>query len=206
MRTLIKICGITSVNDALAAKEAGADAIGLVFYEPSPRSVDCELAADICRGVGPFVTTVGLFVNAEVDAINHVLQTVPLQLLQFHGDESAAFCEQFQRPYIKAVRVRSAADVTAAFEQHPRAVGVLVDAYVEGVAGGTGQVFNWGLIPEVLRSRCILAGGLTPDNVAEAVLKVAPLGVDVSGGVEASPGVKNPEIMARFCKASVSSK
>ena len=202
MRTLTKICGITSVDDAVAARESGADAIGLVFYAPSSRAVQPTLATQICQAVGPFVTTVGLFVNEDAEAIRTVLAKTPLQVLQFHGDETAEFCEQFQRPYLKAVRVQSSRDVVAAFADHPRAIGILLDAYVKGVAGGTGQRFNWSLIPEDLRSKCILAGGLTPENVSEAVQSVRPLGVDVSGGVEASPGVKDPEAMTRFCKAS----
>ena len=202
MRTLIKICGITSVDDAIAARESGADAIGLVFYAPSSRAIQPSLATQICNSVGPFVTTVGLFVNEDAGVIRSVLAATPLQVLQFHGDESAEFCEQFQRPYLKAVRVQSTEDVVEAFAHHPHAIGILLDAYVKGVAGGTGQRFNWSLIPENLRSKCILAGGLTPENVSEAVQSVHPLGVDVSGGVEASPGVKDPEAMTRFCKAS----
>lgn len=202
MRTLIKICGITSVEDAIAARESGADAIGLVFYAQSTRAVDPSQAAEICQRVGPFITTVGLFVNEDPSVIRELMRQVPLQLLQFHGDETPEFCEQFGRPYLKAVRVQSSEDVQQAFADHPKAVGILLDAYVKGVAGGTGQRFNWSLIPEKLRSKCILAGGLTPENVSEAVQSVRPLGVDVSGGVESSPGVKDPEAMTRFCRAS----
>lgn len=204
VRTQIKICGITRIEDAIAAVTSGADAVGLVFYSKSKRCVAPETAKQICFAVGPFVTTVGLFVNECKHHVESVLKEVPLHLLQFHGDEDRQYCESFNRPYMKAARVRSSNDVQELFKQHPNAVGFLLDAYVEGVPGGTGERFDWTLIPPELRSRCILAGGLNSENVADAIHKIHPLGVDVSGGVESSPGIKSSEKVQAFCRAVVS--
>ncbi|MFT6101993.1 MAG: phosphoribosylanthranilate isomerase [Candidatus Endobugula sp.] len=189
--TRVKICGITSIDDALVAVEAGADAIGLVFYPPSPRYVSITVAAQIAQRVGPFVTVVGLFVNADKVEVNRVLSQVNLHVLQFHGDESAAFCESFQRPYMKVIRMKPELDVEQVINDYSSAVGVLLDAYKKGVPGGTGETFDWKRVPngENLPA-IILAGGLTPDNVASAVTATCPYGVDVSGGVESSPGKK----------------
>lgn len=196
--TRTKLCGITSVNDAKAAVDAGADAIGLVFYAKSSRYVSLAAAADIAQAVGPFVTVTGLFVNAPAEQVWRTLRRVPLHLLQFHGDESARYCEQFARPYIKAVRMKPNVDVTAACREHPKAVGVLLDAYRPGVPGGTGDRFDWQRIPEALPLPLVLAGGLNPDNVAEAVAQTQPYAVDVSGGIEQSPGVKSHEAIRAF--------
>lgn len=196
-----KICGITRIQDALAAVEAGADAIGFVFYAKSPRAVTFEQARAIVKALPPFVTTVGLFVNASDQELQEILGAVPLDLLQFHGDESAEECERWQRPYIKALRVKAGDDIVAACEAYPGASGILLDAYVEGIPGGTGEAFDWSLIPQGLSKPIILAGGLTPDNVAKAVARVRPYAVDVSGGVEASKGIKDHGKIQAFIKA-----
>ena len=180
----VKICGITRVEDALSAAQAGADAIGLVFYSRSPRFVTRKVAAEICAALPPFVTTVGLFVNAGRAEIAEILETVPLDLLQFHGDESPAQCESHGRNWIKAVRMKDDVDLYACARQYHRAVGLLVDSYVPGVPGGTGETFNWGRLPDDLSLPLVLAGGLHAGNVAEAVTQVRPWAVDVSGGVE----------------------
>lgn len=186
-----KICGITRLEDALAAVAAGADAIGLVFYARSPRSVSIEQARSIVAGLPPFVTTVGLFVDMPQAEIEQVLAAVPLDLLQFHGDESAADCDALKRPYIKALRVRAEDDVTALVDAYPDARAVLLDTFVDGVPGGTGQAFDWALVPARLGKPVILAGGLTPENVAAAIAQVQPYAVDVSGGVELAKGIKD---------------
>ncbi|MFD3300846.1 phosphoribosylanthranilate isomerase [Aquipseudomonas alcaligenes] len=198
----VKICGITRVEDALAAAAAGADAIGLVFYAKSPRAVDIEQAREILAVLPPFVTSVGLFVDAERSELERILASVPLDLLQFHGDESVQQCEAFGRPYIKALRVKAGDDIAAQVARYPSAQGILLDAYVEGVPGGTGEAFDWSLIPQALSKPLILAGGLRLDNVAEAVSRVRPYAVDVSGGVEASKGVKDVEKVSAFIRAA----
>ena len=198
----VKICGITRIEDALAAAAAGADAIGLVFYAKSPRAVDIEQARAILAALPPFVTTVGLFVDAERSELERILASVPLDLLQFHGDESVQQCEAFGRPYIKALRVKAGDDIAAQVARYPSAQGILLDAYVEGVPGGTGEAFDWSLIPQALSKPLILAGGLRPDNVAEAVSRVRPYAVDVSGGVEANKGVKDVEKVGAFIRSA----
>ncbi len=189
------------MEDALAAVEAGADAIGFVFYAKSPRAVTFQQARSIIEALPPFVTTVGLFVNASRCELGEILDAVPLDLLQFHGDETAAECEGWHRPYIKALRVKAGDDIAAACDAFPGASGILLDAYVEGVPGGTGEVFDWSLIPQGLSKPIIMAGGLTPDNVAEAIARVRPYAVDVSGGVEASKGIKDHAKIQAFIKA-----
>lgn len=188
VRTRTKICGITRPEDALAAARAGADAIGLVFYPSSPRAVDMEQAMAVAEALPAFVTLTGLFVNPKRMDVEQVLARVPLDLLQFHGDESQDFCRQFHRRWIKAVRVRSADDIDHAFHEWGQASGLLVDAYDPQRYGGTGQSFDWSVIPEQRPMPLILAGGLNSANVATAVQQVRPWGVDVSGGVEASDG------------------
>lgn len=197
-KTRVKICGVTSVADALLAQEAGADAIGVVFYEPSPRCVTIDQAREIALSVGPFVTLVGLFVNAPAEYVKEVLAAVPLHVLQFHGDESPDYCESFQRAYIKAIRMRPELDVLAAIDQHPLAAGVLLDAYRPGVPGGTGETFDWQRIPHQTNKPIILAGGLNASNIAEAIALTGVYGVDVSGGVELSPGVKDAGKIQNF--------
>nr|WP_177429560.1 MULTISPECIES: phosphoribosylanthranilate isomerase [Pseudomonas] len=196
-----KICGITRIEDALAAVEAGADAIGLVFYGKSPRAVSIEQAAVILQALPPFVTSVGLFVDMPRDELQQLLQRLPLDLLQFHGDESPADCEGHGRPYIKALRVRPGEDVAAAMAPYAGARGILLDTFVEGVPGGTGASFDWSLVPENAAKPIILAGGLDAGNVATAIRQVRPYAVDVSGGVEASKGIKDAGKIRAFVRA-----
>lgn len=190
-RTRVKICGITSASDAELAIAAGADAIGLVFYEPSPRAVSIEQAQEICACLPPFVTVVALMVNAEAEFVSRLIAQLPVDLLQFHGNEPASYCEQFARPYIKAVRMRPELDLVAAFAEYKNARALLLDAYQKGVPGGTGERFDWQLIPKERPLPIVLAGGLNADNVREAITAVAPFAVDVSGGVEQSHGIKD---------------
>ena len=198
----VKICGITRIEDALAAAAAGADAIGLVFYPGSPRAVSVEQAAAIIAALPPFVTTVGLFVDLERVELQQILGRVPLDLLQFHGNETAEQCEGFNRPYIKALRVRPGDDVSARIGAYPGASGILLDTYVEGVPGGTGEAFDWSLVPPAADKPVILAGGLHPENVAAAVARVRPYAVDVSGGVEAGKGIKDAGKISAFVRAA----
>lgn len=200
MRTRVKVCGITNIEDALAAAQAGADAIGLVFYAKSPRAVTAEQAAKIVAALPPFVTTVALFVDARADEVQQILQQVPIDLLQFHGDESPEFCISFQRPYIKALRMQPGMDITQQANMHRSALGILLDAWVPGVPGGTGQTFNWNDIPS-LAQPLVLAGGLTPDNVQQAITQVSPWAVDVSGGLEISKGRKDHAKVQAFMQA-----
>lgn len=183
----------------MAAAEAGADAIGLVFYAKSPRCISTEQAAAILEALPPYVTTVGLFVNPSSREVDEVLDSVPLDLLQFHGDENPRFCSLFSRPYVKALRVRPDTDIAAFAQEHQGARGLLLDAWHPEQFGGTGRSFDWKLVgPEELSSRIILAGGLSPANVAEAIETVRPWAVDVSSGVEAAPGIKSHSLMQSF--------
>ncbi|MNC22530.1 N-(5'-phosphoribosyl)anthranilate isomerase [compost metagenome] len=196
-----KICGITRIEDALAAAEAGADAIGFVFYAKSPRAVDVRQARAIMAELPPFVTTVGLFVNASRCELNEILEAVPLDLLQFHGDETPADCEGYHRPWIKALRVRPGDDLEAACQLYAGARGILLDTYVPGVPGGTGEAFDWSLVPARLSKPIILAGGLSADNVGQAIAQVRPYAVDVSGGVEQAKGIKDAAKIEAFMRA-----
>jgi len=198
MAVRVKICGITRLQDLHAACDAGADALGFVFYEKSPRHLSITTAAALLRELPPFVQSVGLFVNAEPAFIESVLQAVPLDLLQFHGDETPAECARFGRPYIKAVRVNRETDLLKCAADFDAARGLLLDAFVPGVPGGTGERFDWSLIPADLPKQVILSGGLTPDNVAEAVQRVRPWAVDVSSGVEVTKGIKDAQKIAQF--------
>lgn len=191
--TAIKICGITREEDALAAARRGAHAIGLVFYDKSPRHVTPARAAELMRVLPPFVTSVGLFVDAAADDVRRTLGVARLDLLQFHGDETPAFCRQFGVPYLKAARVRPGLDLLQYARDYHDARALLLDAYVEGTHGGTGATFDWALIPKNLSLPVVLSGGLTPDNVASAIRAVKPWAVDVSSGVE-SPGLANKGI------------
>lgn len=201
IRVRSKICGITRVEDALAAVEVGADAIGLVFYAKSPRAVSIEQAKAIVAALPPFVTSVGLFVDMPRETLQALLREVQLDLLQFHGDESPADCEGFARPYIKALRVRADQDVARMMAPYSGACGILLDTFVEGVPGGTGAAFDWSLVPREAGKPIILAGGLTPDNVAQAIAQVRPYAVDVSGGVEAAKGIKDAGKVKAFLQA-----
>jgi phosphoribosylanthranilate isomerase len=200
LRTRVKFCGITRVEDALGAAELGCDAIGLVFYEKSPRHVALERAAEIVAALPPFVSAVGLFVDAPAEAVRGVMSALRLDLLQFHGDESPAYCGQFGMPYLKAVRVRPGTNLLQYAADFAGAMALLLDTYSEGVAGGTGQTFDWSLIPAAIPKPIILAGGLNAGNVTDAVRRVQPYGVDVSGGVEQSKGIKDAAKMAAFMR------
>ena len=200
MRTRVKICGITRPEDGLAAAAAGADAIGLVFYPRSPRFVTPDQALAIARALPPFVTVVGLFVNEQPGMVRAMADAVGLDLLQFHGDETPDYCRQFNQPYLKALRVRPDSDLLAEARGYREARGLLLDAWHETLPGGSGAVFDWELIPEPLRAHCILAGGLAPDNVAEAIRRVRPYAVDVSSGVEADKGIKDPARIQAFMR------
>ncbi len=207
----VKICGITRPDDGRHAARAGADAIGLVFYPPSPRYVSPRQAADIVAALPPFVTTVGLFVDAPPEQIAALLEQVPLDMLQFHGDELPEYCAAFQRPWIKALRMRDGVDPRAEADRYGAAGarGLLVDSYVPGVPGGTGERFDWDRLPADPPLPLVLAGGLDPANVAEAVRRVRPWAVDVSGGVEVlgvdgrrQGGIKDPGAVSAFIRAA----
>lgn len=197
-RTRVKICGIVRVEDALVAAHAGADAIGLVFYESSPRSVSIGQARAILDALPAFVSRVALFVDAGEQYIRSVLEACPMDVLQFHGNEPASRCSIYDRPYIKALRVQSRDQVIEQSRQYSSACALLLDTWNRDLAGGTGQQFDWSLIPDELDKPLILAGGLNPDNVRTAILQVKPYAVDVSGGVEASRGNKDPEKIKSF--------
>lgn len=199
--TRIKICGITTPEDGLSAINSGADAIGLVFYSRSRRAVSIEQAREIASVVPPFVTLVSLFVDAPAATVEDVLVQLPVGLIQFHGEEDAAFCASFDRPWIKALRVRDGMDVAAAAAGYASGSGILLDACQQGVPGGTGKTFDWRLAEQVKTLPLVLAGGLNPDNVGDAVAQVRPWAVDVSGGVECAPGVKDSEKIKRFVAA-----
>jgi len=196
--TRVKICGITRAEDALAVARSGADAIGLVFYQHSPRHVSIEQAAIVAGVLPPFVAVVGLFVNADSSFVREVLAGVPLDLIQFHGEETPEYCTQFGKPYLKAIRVKAGVDLLQCASDFRGARGLLLDAHVEGVPGGTGKAFDWTLIPGVLSMPVILSGGLTVNNVAAAIKQVKPYAVDVSSGVEAEKGIKDVAKIARF--------
>ena len=197
-RTRVKMCGITRLCDARAAVAAGADAIGFVFHAPSPRAVTPAQAAAIVAALPPFVTTVGLFVDADEARIRDTLARVPLALLQFHGDETDAECARYGRPWIKALRVQPGQDVAAAMAAWPGARAILLDAWHPDLPGGTGLRFDWTQVPADARKPVILAGGLTPDNVAEAIRRTRPYAVDVSGGVEQAKGLKDASRINAF--------
>ena len=198
--TRVKICGITRVEDGLAAARAGADAIGLVFAENSPRQVTSEQAREIVHALPPFVATVALFVNPSVAAVEAVLSTVRPDVLQFHGEESPEFCRAFGVPWLKAFRVRPGVDLLQSAAVYGDAQGWLLDAWSEAAHGGTGERFDWDLIPRDLPRPLVLAGGLKPENVAAAIRAVRPWAVDVSSGVESSKGIKDAALIAAFIK------
>lgn len=200
MRTRVKICGITRLEDALSVVKHGADAIGLVFYAPSPRNVSIAAAQQIVDALPPFVSKVGLFVNAESTYIKQVLSKVKLDTLQFHGDETVSDCEQINMPYYKAIRVKKDTNLLQYAQSYKSAQALLLDAYSEAAVGGTGMVFDWQLIPSNIGKPIILAGGLTAENVGIAIRQVAPYAVDVSGGVEQSKGIKDDNKIASFMR------
>lgn len=203
MRCRVKICGITSAADALMVSAAGVDAIGLVFYAKSKRNVSPEQAAAICQSLPPFVSSVGLFLDAEAEFVQDVLAQVPLDVLQFHGSEPPEYCRQFARPYIKALGMQGVAreGFAAYAERYPDALGVLVDSHAPGAAGGTGETFDWTQLPQDYPKPIILAGGLTAVNVAQAIQTSGVYAVDLSSGVESAPGVKDPVKVQAFMGA-----
>ena len=202
MRTRVKICGITRRQDAEIAIEMGTDAIGLVFYSPSPRAVTIAQAQDIVKGLPPFVSIVALFVDAEPELVRSCLSALTIDLLQFHGDESPEYCEQFDKPYLKAIRMRDDVDMIQVADRYASASAILLDSYQAGTPGGTGEVFDWSLINDIDKP-VILAGGLTVDNVAMAIEQVRPYAVDVSGGVELSKGIKDKRKISAFMQEVV---
>ncbi|BBP43957.1 phosphoribosylanthranilate isomerase [Thiosulfativibrio zosterae] len=200
-RTRVKICGITCLEDAMAVAHAGADAIGFVFYEKSPRNVKIDQAWSILGQIPAFLTSVALFVDADAEFVQQVIDQTQIDLLQFHGDETPEYCEQFNRPYIKAIRMQAQTDLVALAKTYASARALLLDTYVKGVPGGTGESFNWDWLahlPSDFNKPIILAGGLTPDNVQQAIAQVSPFAVDVSGGVEAAPGKKSLQKIQQF--------
>jgi phosphoribosylanthranilate isomerase len=199
LHTRIKICGIKHLDDALKAIECGADAIGLIFVEKSPRYVSLTDASIIAESLPPFVTVVGLFMDATEQAVREAIKVVPLNLLQFHGNESPEFCEQFEMPYIKVLRMRENVNVVAFAQEYTGASGILLDTYSKE-GGGSGQTFDWNLIPNDVPLPLILAGGLNPENVALAVETVKPYAVDVSSGVESEPAIKDHVKIEQFIK------
>ena len=198
MRTRVKICGITRPEDAIVAARSGADAIGLVFYEKSPRYIDQDTARLIIDSLPAYVTIVGLFVNHSGDQVKSIAQNLGLDLLQFHGDETPAECEATGLAYMKAVRVKDEKTVNDAIAQYSSARSLLVDSYDKNRFGGTGESFNWDLLPKSSEMPLVLAGGLNPGNVTQAVEAVQPWAVDVSSGVESAPGIKSESLIKKF--------
>ena len=197
-RTRIKYCGITQLSDALEAVRLGVDALGFVFYPPSPRNIEVEQAADIIRQLPAFVSCVGLFVDSSEEFIQQVLQSTAIDTLQFHGNESVEQCQCYGKPYLKAVRMKPGVDLVAVAAEYSTAAALLLDSYEKGVPGGTGSSFDWARVPASLTKPVILAGGLSVDNVARAIQTVKPYAVDVSGGIEQSKGIKDAVKMAAF--------
>ena len=198
----VKVCGITRPEDGRAASALGADAVGLVFWSGSKRAVTVQRAEAICAQLAPFVTVTALLVNAREDEVAALIDALPINLLQFHGDESPTFCEQWSLPYIRALRAEAGADIMAQAARYPNARGFLLDAVHQGQFGGTGTAFDWALVPQEFSRPLILAGGLNPANVAEGIRQVGPQAVDVSSGVESAPGVKDHDKMRRFIEAA----
>jgi phosphoribosylanthranilate isomerase len=199
-RTRIKICGVSRDVDVEAAAEAGADAVGFVFHRASPRFVTAERAAQLARGLPPYVTPVGLFVNARRTDVDAVLALIPTMILQFHGDESAQECDAFHRPYLRAARMTADLDLLDFSRRYQGAQALLLDAHVEGF-GGAGKAFDWSLVPSGVAHRLVLSGGLHAANVVAGIQQLRPWAVDVSSGVESSRGVKDAAAIRRFCDA-----
>jgi phosphoribosylanthranilate isomerase len=197
MRTRVKVCGLTRRQDAEFAVEIGVDAIGLVFYDASPRAVTIAQAKELISGLPPFVSIVGLFVDADVDFVKDCLSALPIDLLQFHGNESPEYCEQFERPYMKAIRMKEDVDLVEQAANYHSASALLLDTYQKGLPGGTGKAFDWSRVESITKP-IVLAGGLTAENVSEAIRQVNPYAVDVSGGVEKAKGIKDFEKMSVF--------
>lgn len=197
----VKICGITRLEDALAAIDAGADALGFVFYEPSPRAINLNDAIQIINHLPPFVTSTALFVDPAPGLVVQVINQTKIDLLQFHGQETALFCERFQRPYIKAIAMQPSTNLDELSQEYRQSKALLLDTYKPGVPGGTGEQFNWNWVPKKLGKPLILAGGLTAENVADAIRQTEVYAVDVSGGVEQSKGIKSQTKIKMFIDA-----
>lgn len=202
-RTRVKFCGITQLSDALEAVRLGVDALGFVFYPPSPRNIEINKAAEIISQLPAFVSCVGLFVNSEPEIVEQVLQSTSLDTLQFHGDESREECEQYGWPYLKAVRMKQDINLETVALDYSSASAILLDTYSKGTPGGTGEAFDWARVPASLSKPIILAGGLSVANVANAIQTVNPYAVDVSGGIEQAKGIKDAAKMAAFVKEVV---
>ncbi len=202
-KTLTKICGITNIEDARVAEDAGAYAIGLVFYKKSPRCISIDTAKEIVAHINQPLNSVGLFVDADRDYICNVLEQIDLDILQFHGQESEQTCAFFNKPYIKAIRVSKDTNILKEVEKYSSAKAILLDTHVEGLLGGTGKVFDWTMIPRNLSKPIILAGGLNVDNVKDAIRKIRPYAVDVSGGVESEKGKKDPKKIKDFINEAI---
>ena len=200
VRTRIKICGVRRESDVEAAVEAGADAIGLVFFAPSPRHLSVSRAAELARALPAFVTPVGLFVNAALPEVEAAVAAIPGLMLQFHGDETPGFCARFARPYLKAVRMVPGVDLLDSSRRFASAQALLLDAPVEAYGGG-GKVFDWSLVPASVARPVVLSGGLSPANVTDGIARVRPWAVDVSSGVESTRGVKDAALIRGFCEA-----
>jgi len=200
-RTRIKICGLKDAGMARHVSRCGADAVGINFHKPSPRYAELEQAAAVAEALAPYVMAVGLFVNLPAPEIRQILARVPLQMLQFQGDEDSSFCESFGMPYVRAIRMEEGTDLLEYARRFSRARALLLDAHVPGLAGGTGRSFDWKVIPRDLPIPVILSGGLTPENVGRAVREVKPWAVDVSSGVEAERGVKDPRKIEEFIRS-----
>ena len=199
--TRIKICGVTRAQDAQVSAASGADAIGLVFYPRSSRAVTVDQAADIVAVVPPFVSVVALFVDEPIASIERIISALPIDVIQFHGDESPEFCQQFGRPWIKALRIKPGLDVLEECQRFSKARGVLLDSWQADMPGGTGKAFDWRLASHSLPMPVVLAGGLTQDNVGDGIRALHPAAVDVSGGVEVSPGLKDAKKIRQFIAA-----
>lgn len=198
MSVRVKVCGITRSEDAIAAVQCGVDAIGFVFWPHSARYIDPEFAQRIAEVIPPFICTVGVYVNPDAAWVEETARAAKLNLLQFHGDESPEFCNQFSQPYIKAIRVKPDTDLLQYAQRYGAAKGLLLDTYAADMPGGTGHAFDWQLIPQQLSLPLILSGGLNPDNVARAIKQTQPWAVDVSSGVEASKGIKDKKKIIAF--------
>jgi len=199
-RTRVKICGITRPEDMVAAQSLGVDAIGLVFYKPSPRYVPISKARELSQLSDPMITVVGLFVDASEDDVRRTLDQTQIDLLQFHGNESPEYCESFGVPYIKAIPMKPDVDLAQCASTYSAAKGLLLDTFQSGLPGGSGKTFDWQRVPIDLDKPIILAGGLNPENVAQGISEVKPFAVDVSGGVESSKGIKDRALIENFMK------
>ena len=198
MITKVKFCGITNLQDAISAAELGADALGFVFYPKSPRFISPKNAKEIIKKLPPFISMVGLFVNQSKSEVEEVIKDCPLNLLQFHGDENESFCKQYNLPYIKAITMKSDVDLLKCIQEYNSAKALLLDTFSKVARGGSGEVFDWKMIPPNTLKPIIVAGGLTPDNVQTLLEVISPYGVDVSSGIEINKGLKDYKLMKKF--------